>query len=321
MAPVGLAKFTIFEAEYALYLADAAGTGALGEVFLGGSPDRISLEGSYGESLFQYQGSSQEEVRHISERHAIEIVNPIAVQLRPAMVPRLGSIGDSFNRRYILVIVWRSRNPGDRNAWFKRSYYGLTAQPVKLDGTAAQQAHGQNGGPVMHQVLHLSAQHVTEISGSGTIPSLEPVHSGEVRYVDADGTMKLYDYAGDEADGEFTAVDPVLLDGRATLAFGDDGVDVTIGGTLALRATGDGVLVNDALDGQTFADAVPRLEFWCNGVRRGSLTQAGLIAALGFSDADAPADSTALRFKDNEGRLLFTMGAQMFAPAFSDALP
>ena len=76
-----------------------------------------------------------------------------------------------------------------------------------------------------------------------------------------------------------------------------------------------------ALDGQTFADAVPRLEFWCNGVRRGSLTQAGLIAALGFSDADAPADSTALRFKDNEGRLLFTMGAQMFAPAFSDALP
>jgi hypothetical protein len=147
------------------------------------------------------------------------------------------------------------------------------------------------------------------------------VHSGEVRYVDAGGAMKLYDYAGDEADGEFTAVDPVLLDGRATLAFGDDGVDVTIGGTLALRATGDGVLVNDALDGQTFADAVPRLEFWCNGVRRGSLTQAGLIAALGFSDADAPADSTALRFKDNEGRLLFTLGAQMFAPAFSDALP
>jgi hypothetical protein len=280
----------------------------------------VEFDGSFGEAQFQYQGAPQEVTRHISERHRIEIMNAMSVQMRPLLLARLGGPGDTFNRQYILVVAWQSATPGDDGAWMKRCYYGVTVQPVKGDGTAASNAHGQSGGPAMHQVIRLSAQRLVQSAGTGGA-DLGVSNFGEVRYISATENLSLYAYNADGAS--FTPTHPALIAGRAEIVQDEGDVDITIGGTLALRATlSGGLLVHAAMDGQTFADTVPRLEFWMSGTRRATLTQAGMLVANSFNDnPTAPDDSTALRIQDSGGNWLFTLGASVTCPEYSDALP
>ena len=174
----------------------------------------------------------------------------------------------------------------------------------------------------MYQTLRFRAQRIAREANTGARPALTIARTGEVRYISVSENIRLYTYSGSSDSAEFAPVDASLLVGRAEIASFADRVEISIGGTLALLADGEGVQVHSALDGQTYSDDVPRLEFWMDGARRGTLTQSGRIVALGFRDsADAPQDVTALRFEDDAGRWLFSIGQYVTARSMGDALP
>jgi len=315
MDTTGIKRFTIFEGEFALY--EASGDTPSSEVFIGGYAEKMAFAGKYGEVLFQYQGDPVEQVRHVSQGYEFEIVNPMGVRVVGAAQAVPSSPIAAFNRNYIFVVAWWDSASG---AWIKHSYFGVTLQPARTEGSASG-SHG-HGGPAMHQTLRFRAQRMAEEVNVGAKPALTIADTGEVRYISGSETVTLYTYSGDRDASVFTPVDPSLLTGRAQMDQAADGLAISIGGTLALHASEDALLVHSFLDGQTFSDSVPRLEFWLNGTRRGSLTQGGQLVALAFMDADsAPADATALRFQDGSGRWLFSLGVAAVAPSLGDTLP
>lgn len=263
----------VFDATFALYRVDANDeiTGAGSALFLGAAAEKASMSGEFTERPVARHGQRYQRVYHEDEVHRIEIENvrtvsaaesaPAAVELRR-------------NERYALVVVWYDY---DTEAWAKRTYLGVTAQPVKISDNHIM------------QTIRLRAESLeTDTAGFGEKPSLDIARGGEVRYI-GDDTRVLYTYA---RDGRvFHTVDEDLLDGRATIEFSGGAMLVKFDGVLAMSAAAAGIEVA-SLDatGATYSDDTPRLEFWMGGVRRASLTAAGALVVANITEGEVPAD-------------------------------
>lgn len=298
----------VWDATFAVYRVDAndeiIGSGS--DIFLGAAAEKARMWGEYKERSIQRHGRKFSATYHEDEEHFIEVENvrTVSIQEQAFAATELRR-----NERYALVVVWYDE---DTRVWGKRTYLGVTAQPVKI------------GDNHINQTLRFRAETMeSETAGLGERPSLDIARSGEVRYIGSD-TRTLYTYA---RDGQrFHTVDPDLLSGRAEIVFADGVMVVSFDGVVAMRASASGVECNSIdATGATFSDDSPRLEFWMGGVRRASLTSAGDLVVAEITEADAaPADvipSMKATDANGTGNWIFTLQAGgMTCPEISEVM-
>lgn len=296
---------TVHEADWVLWSTDASDN-VLGQI-AAGNAERIALNGEFAHRALHYQGAKWSGEWHEDESHSIEIFRPVLLQAMSGRQAAINLPTPQRNQRCALVTRWWDAQAA---VWWKRSYFGVTQQPAKVDGDG-----GHIQRQAMHAELRMRAERMAESKGSGTLPAMNLLQAGAVVWINGSETLTLYTY-----DGGFAPVDPSLLAGRAQIVQGADECLIQFAGVTRLRASEDGVHVS-ALDGSgpTYGTANPRLEFWVNAVRRCTLGGDGTLTTPSLTDAN-PGEDSAMLFTDMAGRLLLGIGATVTAPSFSDDL-
>lgn len=303
---------SIHDAEWALYAVDANDT-VLSQL-AAGFAERMGLDGEFARKPLLIQGAKFSRVWHDDESHTIDLHRPVFIEALPERRAAFNLPSAMRNQRCGLVVRWMDAESG---VWWKRSYFGVSLQPVKVEGDGGGGDGGHHRRQIMHATLRMRAERMAEAVGSGSIPGMNLVSTGEVRYLSGAESLTLYTYTEDA----FTPADETLLATRAQIDFDGTPGAVVIGfaGTPALRLDADGAHAK-AFDasGPTYGTGT-RLEFWVAGVRRATLQADGTLVAPSLLDGD-PEEDSAMRFTNPAGDALLSIGAACYAPGFSDDL-
>lgn len=258
-------KFTVFEAEVAIYPSDINDAVTGGSIFYAEWIERVTLTRNYEVKERAFLGRLYRENYNADESHVIE--------LEAAM--QVGALGelkqlDRFGR-YVVVIVWFDE---EAQVWLKRSYYGVT--------DATEQAAGE----AVYEKATLRAERVVKTTGRNEWPTLEPESQfGTVYYVRGHSRQALYGYGAGKVFFELPTADATK--GQIVLASGT--LSMFIEGQLALQASPSGTLVNNIIAiGATYYDTPDAtLEFDINGVRVATLGKDGTLAVPDITEANS----------------------------------
>lgn len=276
------------------------------QVWVGRSPEKLVLGGSYQERVLYYPGRDHGQCYHEDEEHTIELENVWLqdVSSGPARMPVL-----ERGRRHQFVCVWEDRAAA---VWTRRVYTGVTVQPNQVDD--------------FRQTLRLRAEQMFESTGTGpaSAPSATaaPAASvaGRVTYVNGFERTDLYRY--DFTTETYEVIEAGLLAGRAEIDLSVAGAcTIAFAGTPALYATAALCEVREiSAEGGTFLDESPRLEWYRGTARSAALSATGVLAVTNVAEQPA-APPVADDFATAPGAWLFSLAkAGAYAPAFAETL-
>lgn len=299
-------KFTLYEADVALYPSSQDDQVTGDAVFLGHCFEKIDCNRTYAVRQRAVMGRPQQQNYNEDEAHTIELSNP--EQVGPnGEVKQLDRFG-----RYIMVIVWHDE---ERNVWLKRTYYGVT--------DVVEQAGGET---IVTCAMTLRAERLVKTPGKNEWPTLIPESQfGVVYYVLGESRTPLYGYGNgfvffelptfDAAKGEITPA-------SGTLSFYVEGA-LAMQANLVLSGT---LLVRDivAMGGSYYDTAEGKLEFQINGIRVATLAKDGTLAVPEINEVSvAPADPSDIELRIpplNEWVASLRVGVTV-ARNFSEFLP
>lgn len=299
---------SIHDAEFALYATDASDA-VLSQV-AAGFMEKVVLDGEFTRRALQYQGGKFSGEHHEDESHTIEYHRPVFVEAREERQAAINVPDLVRNRRCGMVVRWKDAASG---LWWKRSYFGVSLQPVRVEAMGSEPVKS-----LAHVTVKLRAERMVESQGSGGIPGMGLVSTGEVRYIKGAENISLYTYF----QNLFLPVDAALLATRAVIDFDAPSAGqilLSFSGVPALRLDDAGLHCR-SLDGTgpTYGTG-ERIEFWANGVRRATLQADGTFIAPGITDGD-PVEDAAMVFMSTGEHPLLSIGALIFAPGFFDDL-
>lgn len=304
--------FTQWECEVVIYRADDDGRPTEEVEWLGGCDNRMNLQQGFVEERADRSGDPYARWQQLEEEHTIELERLWLTRYdrneSSFQTPVLGR-----NQRLVAVLLWRDE---EARIWHKRTYFGV--QVASLGVTSEAEFFALQ--------VPLRASHLIPASGDldARPPDLLPSSLGGIlRYIDGSGSADLFSYDYDAR----TFAEIGSPDSRLTLP----GADLTwqfrilLNGTLALAVDPDGVLMvkEFVFANGSFADGVPRVEFITGFGRIATLTQAGLLAAPGYTERDTPPGSTLrIDFRTGVGTWLASLDqGGLSAPDISDELP
>lgn len=289
--------FTIWEADFSIYIEQTTGGYSGSPLFSGGCAEKIDIERRYERMAIRSPGYPFARQYAQDESHAVKIENVWSWSD--------GEIPDwSRWDRYVLTFVWYDE---DKRAWAKVSFHGVT---LPEDGIGGQNA-------IMQSVRFMAEQRTPIKTGTGDRPDLMPIEMpAEVWYVSASERRRLYLYDDDLM--QFDAIDSSLLASRATLSIAAGECDIRFGsGAPVLTANAAALTASDFLGVQTFVDTLPKLEFWRGPFRVASVGSDGTVAANDiFERSTDPDNAGDLVIKDGSSWLFSIGRTGIYAPQF-----
>jgi len=139
--------FLLSEAQFSLYLADAAGNPQGSALWFGGFLNKLRSAMEYEEVLLKASGDRYSTAHHVDEAHVLTLGQswilyaPTMVDWKPVR-----------NQNYMLQLVWTNQG-----RWLRRVYHGVTWRTLALESVGTNQL-------LEEQVLR--AQSYTDDSGS-----------------------------------------------------------------------------------------------------------------------------------------------------------
>lgn len=257
-------KFTVYEAEVAIYPSDADDAVTGDALFYGEFIERATLTRNYEVKPRPFLGRAFQQNYNADESHTLEL----------ECAQQVGALGElkSLERfgRYVLVVLWHDEEAG---VWLKRTYYGVT------DATE------QTAGEALYDKASFRAERVVRSTGSRIWPTLSPDSQfGTVYYVRGTERRALYGYgaAGFFPLATFAADKGEILSASGVLS-------IVVEGQLALQANPSGLLVNRiiATGGSYYDTSEATIEFDINGVRVATLGKDGTLAVPDLTESDA----------------------------------
>jgi hypothetical protein len=254
--------FFLSEAQVSLYRADTSGQPAGNALWLGGFANRLSAQLDYEGVTLKASGARYAVTRHVDEAHALTFG-------QSWLIPRatMTDWKPGRDQQYVLQLLWQSERQ-----WFRRTYYGVTWNGLKLDAANTNQF-------LVEQSLR--AQSYTDDSGSLAAP-VPPVVTAP-----ATGVQQPLGFfrenvliAGEYLLGLYQFSGPVTLVRASVIAWAPQTSPCVLG-----------LEVNGTLTGQTLTIPVgtPLVEVTANVTLTG-VVPAGQFVRWKILSAPSPAD-------------------------------
>ena len=257
--------FTLWEADFSIYLEDSRGVYSGVPLFAGGCAEKLDIGRRFDRTAIRRPGFPYARQHASDESHSIKIQN--------VWTWAEGTSPDwSRWDRYVITVVWWDEDSG---AWSKCSWRGVTLSEDSLDGQDA-----------VSQELVFAAEYRTPIKTGldPNRPNLLPIlPTAEIWYVDATTRRRIYTYEDDAA----LLVPVTPLDARATIDLSGGQCRILFGATQAIGIVG-GVLGCGSLNGTHTYGVQPCLEFWRGAFRLASISSTGEVAANDFTETALP---------------------------------